>query len=232
MFCSLLFILPAGFLSAQSATASGSIQYVVEDLQGSASVQKADGTSVAAKEGLGLATGDVFQLDENSQAVLMLNDDTTLWLGPGGKLNVSSLDPSSSGGFLSKLKLLGGRLFSQVQKLRESNSLFEVEGGGVVCGVRGTAFEMELQGDDLETRTHEGEVLVTTNGKSESVKAGHVFAFRRGLLRMQRRLDRAETDRFSKWKGMRSSIREKRLKRLREWKRRQLLQQRLLRHPR
>jgi ferric-dicitrate binding protein FerR (iron transport regulator) len=113
-----------------------------------------------------------------------------------------------------RLKLLGGRILAQVQKLNESRSTFEVEAGGVVCGVRGTAFEVDLRGDDLETRTQEGEVEVTSGGKTESVRAGNAFAYRRGLLRMRRRLDRAEINRFTEFKKIRTLLREKRLKRL------------------
>ena len=206
-----------GLLWAAGSQASASpLGYAVEDLTGTASVQRADGTTEAAKEGIELAPGDGIRVEADSSVVLMLNDDTSVQLGAGAQLQVSSLEAQPRDGFLSRLKLLGGRILAQVQKLGESRSTFEVEAGGVVCGVRGTAFEMDLQGDDLETRTPEGEVAVSSGGKTESVRAGYAFAFHRGLLRTRRRLDRSEMGRFAEWKKVRSHIREKRLKRLRD----------------
>jgi hypothetical protein len=219
--------LSAGFLHAETTE---SLRYSVEDLQGHASLTKADGASEDVKEGTQIGPGEQIQLDPDAQAVLMLNEETTVQLGPGTRLKVSQLETKPQNGFVSKLKLLGGRILSQVQKLGESRSTFEVEGGGVVCGVRGTLFEVELQGEDLEARTQEGEVAVSSNGKNESVKAGRALAYRRGLLRMRRRLDRVETDRFTKWKTFKPSLREKRLKRLHGFKNHRKSETRPLRH--
>lgn len=225
--CAIAIGLSAGFLHAETTSP---LQYSVEDLQGHASLIKADGTLEDVKEGTPVGPGEQIQLDSDAQAVLMLNEETSVQLGPGTRLWVSQLEITPQNGFFSRLKLLGGRILSQVQKLGVSRSTFEVEAGGVVCGVRGTLFEVELQGEDLEARTQEGEVVVASNGKDESVKAGRALAYRRGLLRMRRRLDRVETDRFLKWKTFRMSIREKRLKRLHGIKSRQNLKTRSLRH--
>jgi hypothetical protein len=55
---------------------------------------------------------------------------------------------------------------------------------------------------------------VTSQGRSERVKAGHVVAHRKGLLRAHRRLDRSEIARFAQWKDHHKKVREKRLKRV------------------
>jgi hypothetical protein len=207
----------SGLLRAATAESitQGSLRYTVEDLQGNASLTKEDGSTEALKEGSEIHSGDQIQLENDAQAVLMLNDETTVQLGAGVRLRVEQLEMNPQNGFFSKMKLLGGRILSQVQKLGISRSKFEVEAGGVVCGVRGTAFEVELHGGDVETRTHEGEVSAESDGKIESVKAGRACTFRRGLIRMRRRLDRTEMDRYAKWKELRLSVREKRHKRLR-----------------
>jgi hypothetical protein len=188
------------------------LRYSVEDFQGHASLIKAEGISENVKEGSELGLGDQIQLENDAQAVLMLNGEAFVQLGPGTHLAVAQLETQSPNGFISRLKLLGGRILVQVPKLGETRSAFEVDGGGVVCAVRGALFETELRGEELETRTYEGETLVSTDGIKESVKAGRAFSFHRGLLRMRRRLDRTETDRFLKWKSSKTVIREKHLK--------------------
>ncbi len=196
-------------------------RYVVEDLQGDATVTRAGQRVQPLKEGDALGQGDEVVLGSDAQAVLMLNEDTSLQLGPDSRLTVDFLEVDAKGGFSSHLKLWGGRLLCQVRKLLEKESRFEVSSGGVVCGVRGTQFEVEALGEDVETRTLEGEVDVTSQGRSERVKAGHVVAHRKGLLRAHRRLDRSEIARFTQWKDHHKKVREKRLKRV-EHKLRQL----------
>lgn len=221
-------------VSAQAQTIAPTpvpLRYTVEDLQGHALLLTQGGASLDLKEGMELAPGEEVRTAEGAQVVLMVNDETSLQVGPLSRVKLTSLAPTPQGGFLSRFLLLGGRILAQVQKLSTTRSSFEIEAGGLVCGVRGTAFEMELSGEDLEARTHEGEVAVTRGDRVESVRAGNVCAFRGGLLRMRRRLDRVEMERFSKWKAFRLAVRDKRLRRLQD--RRSLQKQdRPLRHER
>ena len=114
--------------------------------------------------------------------------------------------------------MLAGRVLSEVKNLARARSSFEVESGGVICGVRGTAFEVERVGERVETATYEGEVEVKAGDALERVKKGYRYAFQKNRVHLKRRLDRTEKDRFEKWMKHHKDLREKRIKRLKALK--------------
>jgi len=100
------------------------------------------------------------------------------------------------------------------KNLQESHSTFEVESNGVVCGVRGTAFEVDSKGDDARVLTHEGKVAVKDKDKSQDVTAGNVFSFKKGKFTGKRVLTPEEIEGFKKWREHREQILKKREARL------------------
>ena len=113
---------------------------------------------------------------------------------------------------------MAGNLLADVKKnLQDSHSTFEVSANGVVCGVRGTAFEVGWDGNDLRTATHEGKVEVLDRDHvSHFVEAGNASTFNKGHFRLQRRLERREMARFQQWRQFRKGVFQKRLQRLRD----------------
>ncbi|HET9869439.1 MAG TPA: FecR domain-containing protein [bacterium] len=220
--CSLLF-LPAVFAQEPPPAAGegGAAQYVLEDIQGGVQVLETGGTQWEdGEEGQVLEAGDEIKVGPDSEATLTLGTDTSVHLDPGTDLKVEQMTDNPQGGFLSRLGLAAGRILADVQKhLEESHSTFEVEAGGVVCGVRGTAFEVEADGEQVQALTHEGEVDVKGAGQDNLVRAGSAFSFRRGRFVARRLLDRVETARFAKWRAFRAHVFEKRRQRLEDIRR-------------
>jgi ferric-dicitrate binding protein FerR (iron transport regulator) len=193
------------------------LEYLIEDIQGPHVEVLADGQSKweSAQEGQVLEAGDEIKVGEGSEATLMLRSEASVQLIGESSLKVERVEIAGPSGFFSRLRLSAGRLLADVKKnLKGSHSVFEIESNGVVCGVRGTVFEVSSQGEGVQTATHEGEVEVTGLGESRRVKAGHLSMFKARKFQMLRRLDRLESQRFHKWKDARGKILQKRLQRI------------------
>lgn len=195
-------------------------EYVLEDIQGPNIQVKEDGSNewLPAQEGQVLEFGDEVKTGDNTTAALMLQSDTSVQISADSDLKVEQVVANNTGGFFSRLMVVTGQVLADVKKhLEESHSTFEVESNGVVCGVRGTAFEVSVNGDNVQTSIHEGKVEVLgQNGESHMVEAGNASSFQRGRFRMQRRLDRREMDRFQKWRVRRQLVFQKRFKRMQD----------------
>ncbi len=217
---------------SQTAKSNAPTEYIIEDIHGT-NVQVLDeGTKIwePAQEGQVLETGDEIKAGDESEATLMLQSETSVHLDPGCDLKIGQVAPNNEEGFVSRLELIFGRILADVKKnLQDSHSTFEVDSNGVVCGVRGTAFEVETKGDNVLTSTHEGNVEVTgSNGEFHTVGAGTASAFHGGKFRLERRLGRKEVERFEKWREFRKIVFKKRMRRIeairhhlrKTWKRR------------
>jgi hypothetical protein len=216
---------------APADQASDPVQYVIEDIQGSNVQVMEDGTKVwdKAEEGQVLEKGDEIKVGDGSEATLALRSETTIQLAAGTDLQVQEIKSNESQGFLSRLTLLAGSVLADVKKhLNESSSSFEIESNGVVCGVRGTAFEMNTNGEEAQVSTHEGQVEVAGGGESHPVSAGQISSFRKGRFLALRALREGERSRFQKWRQFRQSVWKKRTIRIMQiknhqrkvWKRR------------
>jgi hypothetical protein len=117
-------------------------------------------------------------------------------------VTVDALSRKGSKGFLSRLKLSFGKVLSQVEKLASSHSSFEVEAGGVVCGVRGTAFEVSADGDQVTDSTFEGKVEMRKGGRSQMVPVDRhsEFAGDKGVFLAQRLVNDREKARYDNWR--------------------------------
>jgi hypothetical protein len=212
------FSLQPSFAQTADNSLGNAAEYVVEDIKG-ANVQVKEENSNTwdqAQEGQVLETGDEIKVGDNSDVTLTLQSETQVHLSANSDLIVGQIEPSDNGGFLSRLQVLAGTILSDVKKnLLESHSSFEVEAGGVVCGVRGTAFEVSNNNGDVQTATHEGEVATTVGGEDHMVSAGNVSSFHAGHFQGMRRLRPDEMNRFKRWRAFRSQVRNKRLRRLR-----------------
>ena len=217
---SLFFLFPVigmGQTANMNNPAQEPVEYTVEDIQGSnvQVLEKGSAQWAQAQEGETLESGDEIKVGDNSQAVIMLQSDTSVNLSQGTDIKVDQIEDNQKGGFFSRLELLTGQVLANVKKhLDESGSSFEVDAGGVVCGVRGTAFEVNSQGGDVQTLTHEGTVDVKSGDQENLVQAGNAFSFRNGRFSGRRLLDQEEIHRFEKWREHRQLVFEKRRHRL------------------
>jgi hypothetical protein len=109
-------------------------------------------------------------------AYLKFKSGGTIELGPKSDVTVKQLkvDPKT---FQAKFKMATGRMRTLLKKLTGAKSSFEIEAGGVVCGVRGTTFEVDYDKDKktVATKTYEGSVFARVKGKETLVDKGFGF---------------------------------------------------------
>jgi hypothetical protein len=195
------------------------VEYVVEDIKGANVQVLEDGSQTwdNAQEGQVLESGDEIRTGDNSEATLTMQSDTQVHLSADSDLKVGQIESNNSNGFLSHLVILAGTIFSDVKKnLLESHSSFEIEANGMVCGVRGTAFEVSNNNGDVVTATHEGKVETVSGGESHFVEAGNASTFHQGRFQGLRALNSDEIGRFHRWRAMRAGILQKRFQRIRD----------------
>ena len=192
------------------------LQYVLEDVTGNVQVlPTGGGTAQPGTEGQALRIGDSVATDPGASAVLALNEQTNVRVNPGTEVTLAKLEGDPDGKFASLLKLIKGDILSQVQDLKLTHSTYEVDSGGVVCGVRGTVFEVVARGGDVSTVTQQGTVAVrTADAREELVGAGRVAQFRRGRFFLRRAINAQERQRFENWRARRGRVLQKRRSRI------------------
>ena len=177
--------------------------YVLDKIKGTVMViPSGSSTPEPAEADQTVQAGDEIITKADSEVSLTLNENTMVKLSPGSDLKVSDLSRKDSQGFASRLKLAAGSVLALVEKLSKSHSLFEIESGGVVCGVRGTAFEVQKEGSTVQTSTFEGEVQMKKGGQVQSVPANKHsdFVVDRGQFLLQRTLNERERTRYENWR--------------------------------
>jgi hypothetical protein len=120
------------------------------------------------REGESVITG------KNSTAVLSLFDGSELTVSPDTDFRlVKSRKPSVTDKIL-QFKLFVGKLLAKVKKLASAKSSFEIDAGGVVCGVRGTEYSMSYNPDT-------GKVdVVVLDGTVWAGSEGQTFIYHKG----------------------------------------------------
>ena len=123
--------------------------------------------------------GDRIVTGPKSSAVLRLFDGSELSISADSSLGLTKLQKPTETDKLMKFKLFVGRFLAKVQKLASAKSSFEVEAGGVVCGVRGTQFEMGFNPNTgkVGLDVTEGSVWVTSDGQTHTFGAGQQGVF-------------------------------------------------------
>ncbi len=107
--------------------------------------KKGHKTKTAKKE-MTVFEGDRIIAGDDGKATLRLFDGSSLDISPKTEFVLSKIRKSDDNGKTLSFKLVVGQLLAAVEKLTTSNSSFEIEAGGVVCGVRGTKFSMQCDG--------------------------------------------------------------------------------------
>ncbi len=183
--------------------------YSVENIDGAEQVwiQKS-GTPdwVSAKEGDNLQEGDSIKVGKYTTVVLNLKKDTFVQAGQNTQLQVKQLADQGDAGFLTRIALQAGRILSDVRKnLAQTGSSFEVESGGVVCGVRGTVFEISNTGGDVETTTHEGSVEMKGSNGTQTIKAGETCHWHHGQNQWKKPCSSKTAGHYSAWKARKAA---------------------------
>jgi hypothetical protein len=163
-----------------------------------------------AGEGTRLEEGDRILAGDDTEVILSLQSETLIHLDEDTEMTVARLEGNNSDGFISRLRLLTGSLLCDVKKnLSQSGSKFEVDAGGVVCGVKGTVFEVASNSDPVRILTEEGEVQVKSAGGSRLVPAGDTCWASKGRFPSLYPSSEKTKARFQAWRDIRHKILQK-----------------------
>ena len=152
------------------------------------------------KAGTMLKPGSRVVTEEDSMAVLLLEDGSRVNLGPNTDLTVAEL-ASDGDKHTTVFELLRGLFKASVQKLTVG-SRFEVKTSNAVAAVKGTEFEVEVDEKGTDARVLEGTVWLddAAHGIHEVVGAHKACrALSEGRAEALRDLTPKEVDNFKRW---------------------------------
>src|SRR5258708_18520738 len=133
-----LLLISALFLVSQNAlaqTAAGSFQTVSGQVQ----IQRAGGATIGAASGVGVNVGDRILTGANGHAVIILNDQSRLELGPASSI---TLDQFALGGGPIRVSLFSGVMRSLVNVASGGASAnYQVHTPNAVAALQGTKFD-------------------------------------------------------------------------------------------
>jgi len=160
-----------------AATHSNPNQGIFTSVDGKVQVKTKKGhkTKTAQKD-LTVFEGDRIITSDNSKATIRLFDGSSLDISPKTEFILSKLQKPTEQDKVIQFKLIVGKLLAAVEKLTTSKSSFEIEAGGVVCGVRGTHFSVSNDGQ------HHPQILVQVfSGSVYTIDVnGHHYIFNPG----------------------------------------------------
>jgi hypothetical protein len=118
-------------------------------------------------------TDDRIVTGKDSKAYLEFQSGGTIEVGAESDMKISQLEVKPDS-FKARFLMAFGKMKTMIHKLAASSSVFEVEAGGVVSGVRGTTFEVGYDQAKKEeaTKTYDGTVYTRVNGKEQLVEKG------------------------------------------------------------
>ena len=203
---------PTSALTQAAAAEPTPMEYVLEDLRGTVMIlSQGETQSEPAQEEETIDQGDEIITKEGAEASLTLNENTMFHLSSNSDIKIAQLESHGAEGFISRIELTAGKILSEVEKLQESDSTYEVESGGVVCGVRGTAFQVQTEGAEVQTDTFHGVVEMKKNSLVQRIESNQRSSFSlksNGFLK-QRALNRAERESYQAWLPKRTLVSRK-----------------------
>ena len=138
---------------AWAATTSSTTQGILTSVTGKVQIKGKDGKKPrTAKKDSTVVEGERIVTDPDAKATLQLFDGSELNISPKTDFQLTKMQKPSGDDKILQFKLFVGRLFAKVKKLSSSKSSFEVEAGGVVCGVSGGAGRAWLSGGKVFNR--------------------------------------------------------------------------------
>jgi hypothetical protein len=181
-FLALFLIFPFAFAST-SAVAKSPVSCKFVSVSGKVTVTgQAGQPGRTAKKGKSVAKNESVVTSQDASAVLEFSDGSQLTLQPGTELSVVELKSSPDQGTVLKFKLALGSLLAEVARMLSVNSRFEIEAGGVTCGVRGTKFTMAYDPGrrKLALGVSEGSVYANSGKTRLVLNAGEQIEFLKG----------------------------------------------------
>lgn len=172
-----------GFSVSLAATPSRTTQGLFTSVSGKVQVTSKSGkkTRTAQKDAT-VVEGERIITDKDSKATLQLFDGSQIDINPNTDLALTKMQKPSAKDKILQFKLFVGSLLSKVKKLASSKSSFEIEAGGVVCGVRGTqySYSYDPKAHNVTVHVNEGTVFLNANGHTYLFNAGQTGIFING----------------------------------------------------
>ena len=163
--------------------AAKATQGLFTSVNGKVKVTSASGkkTRTAQKDST-VVEGERIVTDKDSKATLQLFDGSQLDINPNTDLALTKMQKPSSQDKVLQFKLFVGNLLAKVKKLASSKSSFEIEAGGVICGVRGTqySYSFDPKSHNVTVHVDDGTVYLNSNGHTYLFTAGQTGVFTNG----------------------------------------------------
>jgi hypothetical protein len=155
-----LFLIP---YPSPYAQASGPFTATLIDFEGQVLIQKeGDNLWLPVEKDMPLEQGDHLKTEADSFAEILADDGSQIKLEEKSEITLSELsaDPQTKR-MTASVYLWFGRMLSNISRLANSRSRFEVQTPTVVAGVRGTDFAVEVvDGKQTDVGVFDGEVAV------------------------------------------------------------------------
>lgn len=144
----------------------------VAQLEGEATRTPAGGKAEALQTGSAIEVGDEVEVKAGGNLALLLTDESTLVLAEGSKLRVDEATFSGLDRKAFSARLLLGTVWAKVKKaVAGSPSKFDITTDRAVAGVRGTTFQVEVEGEETRVDVEEGLVEVAQDDAPEPGQA-------------------------------------------------------------
>jgi hypothetical protein len=141
--------------------------------------------AVAVKAGLKLFAGDVLKVEKGGKAQLKFQPDSLVLLKENSVLTLNELAPNGR----TKNTLSAGSLIANLREALSPGASFELQTPTALAIVRGTVYEVEITPNAEEDKPptvdfygYEGDVEVTSEGKTFHLTAGARLLFEAGVL--------------------------------------------------
>jgi len=170
--------IPSSLLAATKKAASTDATFT--SVNGTVTVKNLKGTTKTVKRGDKAGQGETVTVAKGGSAALKLFDGSTIELKSNSRVVLTTLKKSSNQDNKLRVKLTFGKIIAKVKKMLTPKSSFEIEAGGVVCGVRGTAYTVSYDPETgvMTIKVTEGTVVVVDkNGKKHVIEAGEEMTF-------------------------------------------------------
>ncbi len=135
-----------------------------------------------AEKNTTVVEGERITTGPHSQAQLQFFDGSQMIVSPGTDFWLEKLQKPAANDKVLQFKLEFGKLVAKVQKLISAKSSFEIDAGGVACGVRGTEYSMfyDPKSGKVDVLVLDGTVWATGNGQTQTLGAGQGGSFING----------------------------------------------------
>jgi len=119
----------------------------------------ATGSFVSATDGEVLTAGDTIRTADGARAVFTYFEGSTVSIEPNSELTIETASSLTDGSTVVVMQQNFGRTWHVVTKLITGNSKYEVKTPASTASVRGTAFEVDSDGERTVVTTTEGTVV-------------------------------------------------------------------------